>query len=532
MKTSSRWPKTSLAVLAGLTVAAAAPWSKAATAPGASAQTAPASATAQQTAPHRRAFAQVTLPKHTLYVGELVPITIQAYYAAGTGVTVTATPAANTPDFTLEVGDPNQGHSTTPSGTYTVATWTGRLSPAKPGRYRLQVEIPSDLQWRTMVRRAAPPAPDADDPFGDLGDPFGDLGDPFGDMRSLFGGGDPFATMHRHMQQMMNQALEDVYVGSVQNQSVVLQSSQVPLTVLPLPAEGRPPNFSGAVGHFDLESSVDLHRVRVGEPLELSLAVHGEGNFDRVSTRGLPDSDQFKTYSPSVKQQDDGKTFVQAVVPQKPGATEIPPVGLAFFDPDQGSYVTARSKPIPIEVRPGLAVATTSTGSAPEAASGPVLAPNTGSEGKPVPSLRPLYAQKGFWLAQLAPLGLLAAGAGFVVRRRRVAADPHHALRRGARRSLKQQREAMARAQSAGDASAFFAAARGALQQRLGAAWGMIPEAITLAEVERRVQGPQLDTLRGVFEADAARFGVGVQNQDLSHWNDAVRSVLAHPEVP
>ena len=90
----------------------------------------------------------------------------------------------------------------------------------------------------------------------------------------------------------------------------------------------------------------------------------------------------------------------------------------------------------------------------------------------------------------------------------------------------------MDRALSAGDVPAFFAAARGALQQRLGAAWGIVPGAITLAEIERRVQGTQLGTFRGVFEADAARFGVGIQDQELAHWNDAVRHALAHPEGP
>jgi len=513
---ATRWTKLCLAVYSGLAIATVAPRAEAA-------KTTSASASGSvQKVPGSRAFAQVTVPKRTLYVGELVPITIRAYYAAGTGVTVTATPSANTPDFTLSVGDFKQGSASTASGAYAVATWAGHLSPAKPGQYRLKVEIPSELEWRTVKRRVAPAPSDMDDLFGDMSDPFGG--------GSLFGGGDPFAAMQRHMQQLMSHTFEDIDLGSVHKQSIVLKSPDVPLTVLPLPAEGRPPNFSGAVGHFKLEASVDSTQVRAGEPLELRLAVNGDGNFDRVTTPGLPESDQFKTYTPSVKGLDHGKTFVQAVVPQRPGTSEIPPVELTFFDPDEARYLTARSTPIPIEVKPGLALATTRAGVAPEVATGPPLAPNAELEGRPVASLQPLYLRRSFWLAQLAPFGLLGFAAGLVAHRRRAASDPHHALKRSARRGLRLQREAMHRAMSVGDVSAFFAAARGALQHRLGAAWGMVPEAITLAEIERRVQEPQLGTLRGVFEADAARFGVGLQNQDLVHWNDAVCRVLARPE--
>ncbi len=480
-----------------------------------------AASTSAQAPSNMRAFAGVTLPKHSLYVGESIPITIQAYYSADTGVTITGSPETTNSEFTLAVGDPKQGTATRGGASYLVATWKGHLSPAKAGHYDLRIKVPSTLEWRAVVQHAAPSADD-DDSLGDMFDSFG-----FGDQQ----GGDPFAAMQQQMQRMMSRAMQDFDVGPMQKQDVVLMSPGTEVTVLPLPAEGRPSSFSGAVGHFSLEATADTDHVRVGEPIELRLVVQGDGNLDRVSTAGLPESGELKTYPPTASQKDDTKTFVQAVVPQRAGATQIPPVEMSYFDPDAARYVTLHSAAIPIDVKPGQALAATSSGVTPDAVSGPSLAPNADIDGVPVRSLRPLYTHRSFWLAQLGPLGMLVTAATWIVRRRRVAADPHHALRRGAQRALKQHRAAMGGALAAGDASAFFAAARGALQQRLGALWGVVPEAITLVEIERRVKGPQLDTLRGVFEADAARFGVGAAQQDLAAWDKAVRRLLAHPEV-
>ena len=49
------------------------------------------------------------------------------------------------------------------------------------------------------------------------------------------------------------------------------------LTVKPLPAEGRPASFTGAVGQFSVHTQVDKTRVRVNTPVELILAITGRG---------------------------------------------------------------------------------------------------------------------------------------------------------------------------------------------------------------------------------------------------------------
>jgi hypothetical protein len=466
-----------------------------------------------------RAFATLKLPKRPPYVGESVPITLNAYYSAGTSVTITGAPTVNSADFTLSLGEPAQSRALIGGEPYLAVTWKGHVSPVKPGHFDLDVQIPSTLEWRAAPVRS--PSESDEDPFGDL----------FGGLDSLGINGDPFAAMQQNMQRLMNQALHRFDAGALQKRTVALQSKKLALEVEPLPALGRPTAFSGAVGHFSLEASITDPRVRAGEPVELSLAVSGDGNFDRVTTAGVPSSANFESYSPTSSQTAGAKKFTQPIVPRAAGHVEIPAVELAYFDPDAHRYVTARSQPIALDVDPGAALAASLSGSVPNATSGPTLAPNSVTDGRTVASLRPIYTRRLFWFAQLAPLGALAAAFSFARWRQRVTADPHRGLRASAHRALRRHSAEVEAAFAAGDAPAFFAAARAALQQRLGALWGVTPEAITLVEIEQRVRGPELDTLRSVFDADADRFGPGAAPRELAVTRTAVRHILAQPEI-
>jgi hypothetical protein len=480
----------------------------------------PVAATTQSAAGNSgRAFATLKLPKRAPYVGESVPITLHAYYSAGTSATITGAPTVNSPDFTLSVGDATQSRATIGGEPYLVVTWKGRLSPVKAGHYELEVQIPSTLEWRAAPVRSLS-APESD-PFGD----------PFGDLDSLGMNGNPFAALQQHMQRLMDQAMQSFDAGPIQKRAVTLESKKLPLDVEPLPATGRPATFGGAIGHFTLEASVADRRLREGEPVDLRLVVGGDGNFDRVSTAGVPSSATLESYPPTSTQAANAKTFTQPIVPRTAGHVEIPAVALAYFDPDAHRYVTAHSEPIALEVDHGAALAANRSGSVPNAASGPMLAPNAADEGRSVASLRPLYSRRLFWFGQLAPFGALAAALSFAGRRKRLAADPQRGLRVSARKAIRRHTAELEAAFAAGDAPAFFAAARAGLQQHLGARWGSVPETITLVEIERREQGPALDTLRTVFHADDARFGPGTTPRELASCRDAVRHILAQSET-
>lgn len=461
------------------------------------------------------------MPRRAAYVGESIPVTVRAYFRSDTGVTVTGQPALNDPTFTLASGDSVQGSAAIDGVDYRVLTWKDHLAPVKEGRHLLNVSMPSTLEWQEPIARRAEP----DDGAGrGMGDPFGNL---FGD--ALGGGGaDPFAQMQQQMQQMMNDMNQPDF-GPVQKREVTLRSPDVSLEVKPLPLTGRPTGFGDAVGHFTLAATADAEHVRVGEPLTLALTVKGDGNFDRVKLDGVPESSDWKTYAPSATQGADEKRFTQPIVAKHAGSAIVPPTSFSYFDPDAARYVTLKTAPIAVEVSAGSGTAAASNGQVPDSTSGPTLAPNADLRGTTVRTLAPLYRRAGFWEAQGIPLALLLAGLAFAGYRKRSAADPRRGARRASEKLLRERRTEMSRAAADGDASAFFSAARAAIQERLGTTWSLAPAAISLSEIRSRLTAEDAEKLRPIFDADALRFsGRSAGGADLAHWKSVVENELAH----
>ncbi|MGH9460320.1 MAG: BatD family protein, partial [Vicinamibacteria bacterium] len=75
-------------------------------------------------------------------------------------------------------------------------------------------------------------------------------------------------------------------------------SEPVTLTVKPLPTEGRPANFSGAVGQYELGLEVDKEKVAAGDPLTVDVVVQGQGNLKTVEVPELPTPQNFRAYEP------------------------------------------------------------------------------------------------------------------------------------------------------------------------------------------------------------------------------------------
>jgi len=134
-----------------------------------------------------------------------------------------------------------------------------------------------------------------------------------------------------------------------------------PIEVLPLPLDGRPGSFSGAVGAFSIEATAAPTRVSVGDPITLSIRI--------VDRSPRPQSLELLKAPPIAAQPDlaaefrippdplagvvegRSKTFTATLRPRSAATTEIPPIEFAWFDPAEGRYRTATTSRIPIEVR-------------------------------------------------------------------------------------------------------------------------------------------------------------------------------------
>ena len=137
------------------------------------------------------------------------------------------------------------------------------------------------------------------------------------------------------------------------------------LEVKPVPREGMPPSFAGAVGlGYTLEVSADRTIVQAGDPITLHFVVRGEGNLESaglppLNAEGLlPPSDFRVPEGDLTGQYEEGKKHFTAVVRVlDESVREIPPLAYSWFDAQQGSYQTTRSRPIALSVRPAEVVA-------------------------------------------------------------------------------------------------------------------------------------------------------------------------------
>jgi len=139
------------------------------------------------------------------------------------------------------------------------------------------------------------------------------------------------------------------------------RATPVQVRIKPLPEEGKPANFSGAVGRYRIAASVDRREMKAGEASNLTITIDGKGNLKSVTAPTLPDMQQFRTYdivsSLNLRKDADtiqgSKTFKTVIVPRQSGKMTIPSIKFSFFDPETKAYREIASLPIEVNVEQG-----------------------------------------------------------------------------------------------------------------------------------------------------------------------------------
>ena len=152
-----------------------------------------------------------------------------------------------------------------------------------------------------------------------------------------------------------NNRSNDPFFGSffqrTETRPVDLPVEKTVIAVKPLPDQGKPAGFSGAVGRFDFQVSAQPLEIHPGDPVTLTMIISGNGNFDRVMSPSLPTNGLFRFFGEPVRKQEDrAVTFEQVISPRSSDVKEIPAIAFSFFDTQFGQYRTVNSKPIPITV--------------------------------------------------------------------------------------------------------------------------------------------------------------------------------------
>lgn len=70
----------------------------------------------------------------------------------------------------------------------------------------------------------------------------------------------------------------------------------------PLPA-GKPANFSGGVGEFNISSSINSKELKTNDAITIKLVISGTGNLKLISNPEIKFPDDFEVYDPKVDNQ-------------------------------------------------------------------------------------------------------------------------------------------------------------------------------------------------------------------------------------
>lgn len=144
--------------------------------------------------------------------------------------------------------------------------------------------------------------------------------------------------------------------------SQTLETDPLTVQALPLPQEGRPADFGGAVGQYQVTAWLDKSEAAVNEPVTLSFKVSGTGNVQTVLEPLWPELESFRSYeaksttSTSIENYriQGEKTLEKLFIPKEAGQYTIPPFRLTYFDPEAGAYRTPETEPLALTVRPGV----------------------------------------------------------------------------------------------------------------------------------------------------------------------------------
>jgi hypothetical protein len=357
------------------------------------------------------AFLQLEIGKTEIYQGELVPLSASLYVPTRMGLRRFGLIDINKDDFAIQRFPQQAEQSQTVVGNlgYNVFTFRTTLSAIRTGDLKIG---PANQELLVEVVNQ--------DSFG----------------RTPFGF--PFA----------------------EPQKLIATSQQIPVKVVPLPDEGKPASFSGAVGDFTLNATATpTEGLKVGDPIAIELILEGSGNFDAIAEPKLSDATDWKTY-PSRRYNVEGQIdpvlmptverqvgYSTVIVPQK-AHPMIPSFEITYFSPNQKKYVVLQTPPIPVKIEAPAPVTSGPDG-------GPADATDLAAVGPPpavapraevtdilsdlpataewiAPPAEPLYKQPLFWAVQSAPVLLLALaliGRLTSGRRARLAAGPSGAIR-------------------------------------------------------------------------------------------------------
>jgi len=319
---------------------------------------------------------------------------------------------------------------------------------------------------------------------------------------------------------MFEDDIFDDFFSRYETYPLNLKSTDVPITIKPLPEENRPQEFRGAVGNFDLDVQVSPTEVKVGDPITVRMIVTGDGNPNTINAPVLISQEGFKVYEPQVSEKENAKIFEQVLIPKSETMTQVPGMVFSFFDTNAGLYRTVSKGPFPVKVLKSETNKDLKIIEVRKSDETPLGSETLGSDivyikespGKISKIGYHLYKDRIFLVSQLLPLSLYLIFFISYRRRQRLKDDVRYARRLLA---PKKARSGMQKAKALiqeGKTAEFYDTVFKTIQEYLGDKFHLSSKSITenvIKDVLRSKNIPEetLNILRGIFTAcDAVRY--------------------------
>lgn len=173
---------------------------------------------------------------------------------------------------------------------------------------------------------------------------------------------DPF-TVDCIVQQRVNsqsRSFFDDFFGDHRTIKKSLASEPVKVNVKPLPSD-KPIYFTGGVGTFNLEASLNKNQTTTDEAVTLKIKISGTGNLKVTDMPVINFPPDLEVYDPKIntdiKATENGvsgvKEYEYPVVPRHEGQYQIPPVRFAYFDLNEKRFKTLNTKSLELNVTKG-----------------------------------------------------------------------------------------------------------------------------------------------------------------------------------
>lgn len=148
--------------------------------------------------------------------------------------------------------------------------------------------------------------------------------------------------------------------GSARDVKYAFKSNKLAINVKALP-EGAPESFTGSVGQFNVDASIDKNATNANEPVSLKIKINGTGNLKLIEPPALEFPGDIESYdakvNESLKASESGvsgsKTFEYLLIPRHEGTYELQPVTFSYFDLGKKQYVSKSFGPFKIKVGKG-----------------------------------------------------------------------------------------------------------------------------------------------------------------------------------